>query len=129
MKAATSFTEVLKARGRIVIFTPSAIVGLRFEQHAERNNAQVVCTRGWADKFGPISAWNRIHASREFGVLSCDQQRYMNATTLYGTDFVWVGETGHPRNLPHLWSAFSNSMSRGDPLNPPNLWLLSENAL
>jgi hypothetical protein len=129
MKAATSFTEVLRQRGRIVIFTPSATVGLRFEQHAERHHAQVVTTRGWADRFGPISTWNRIHDSGEFGVLSCDQQRYMNATTLKGTDFVWVGETGHPLNLPYLWAAFSNSMSRGDPLNPPNLWLLAEDAL
>lgn len=128
MKAANSFKEVLDRRGRIVIFTPSASVGLRFERMAERYGAQVVTTRGWADRYGPISTWNRIHQSREFGVLSCCQTRYTQSVMLHGTDFVWVGETGHPERMPHLWLAFSQSMSRGDTDNPPHLWLLHEDA-
>lgn len=49
MRAAKSFTEILDLRGRIVLFTPTAAIGLRFEQQAERNHAQVIHTRGWAD--------------------------------------------------------------------------------
>lgn len=89
-----TFREILALRGRIVIFTPNALVGLKFEQAAERAHAQVVCTRGWADPYGPLLAWNRIHASREYGVLSCDQKRYIEGFKIHGTDFVWVGDGG-----------------------------------
>lgn len=128
MRAATSFTEILNRRGRIVLFTPSAIIGLRLEQMAERAHAQVVHTRGWADRFGPLGVWNRIHQSREFGLLSCNQATYVNATVLRGTDFVWVGETGDPMRAPYTWGCFSQCMSRGDPTDPPMLWLLPEDA-
>lgn len=128
MKAAKSFKEILDHRGRIVLFTPSASLGLRFEQEAERAYAVVVSTRGWADRYAPLSAWNRLHQCREFGLLSCDQKTYANGTTLHGTDFVWVGDAGHPLQRPHIWLAFSHCMNRGDQLEPPTLWLLPEDA-
>ena len=129
MKAAKSFKEILDRRGRIVLFTPSAALGLKFEQQAERAYATVVTTRGWADRYGPISAWNRLHQAREFGMLSCDQKTYTNGVTLHGTDFVWVGDAGHPRHTPHIWLAFSHCMGRADPVDPPTLWLLAEDAV
>lgn len=130
MKSALSFTSILAMRGRVVIFTPSASVGLRFEQHAERHHAQVVTTRGWADHSGPLHAWGRIHASREYGVLSCDQQRYITGMRIPCTDLVWVGDFGDPVNVPHLWAAFQQGMGRGgQQLEPARQWTLAEDAL
>lgn len=87
----SNFKEILAMRGRIVVFTATHPVGLRVEQMAERNYAHVVCTRGWADIYGPLHSWNRISQSREYGVLSCDQRTYLNGIQLPGTDYVWVG--------------------------------------
>lgn len=129
MKAARSFKEVLDKRGRIVLFTATATIGLRLEQEAERNHAQVVSTRGWADKWGPMGQWGRIHRCREFGLLSCNQATYTGAKLIFGTDFVWVGETGDPMRAPFTWGCFSQCMSKGDPENPPRLWLLHEDAV
>lgn len=87
------FRDVLAHRGRIILFTKTASVGVVFEQMAERNHAQVICTRGWADPTGPIQAWHRILAARDYGVLSCDQRTYLSgAWRLGGTDYVWVGD-------------------------------------
>ena len=130
MKAATSFTSILALRGRVVIFTPSAVVGVRYERHAERHHAQVVTTRGWADASGPLHAWGRIHAAREYGVLSCDQRRYVTGFRLPCTDLVWVGEMGDPLHVPHLWAAFQQAMARSDnQLEPARQWTLAEDAL
>lgn len=130
MRAAQSFTSILAMRGRVVIFTPSASVGLRFEQHAERHHAKVVTTRGWADASGPLHTWGRIHASREYGVLSCDQQRYVKGFRIPCTDLVWVGDFGDPLHVPHLWLAFQKAMARSDDqLEPARQWTLSESAL
>lgn len=96
----SKFREILDLRGRIVLFTQSASVGLRFEQYAERHHARVVCTRGWADIYGPLLEWTRIHHAREHGVLSCDQVRYLNGVQVQGTDYVWVGACfDHPLQL------------------------------
>jgi hypothetical protein len=111
------------------LFTPTASIGLRFEQLAERQHAQVIHTRGWADSFGPISLWQRIHDTREYGVLSCDQQRYVLGMKIMCTDIAWVGSTGDPVKEPHLWTRFSQAMSRGiDSEDPPRLWMLPEDA-
>ena len=66
------FSEILALRGRIVLFSPSALLSVQFEQFAERNHAQVICTRGFADPHVRLGAWHRLHATREFGLLSCD---------------------------------------------------------
>ena len=130
MRAAKSFTEILDLRGRIVLFTPTAAIGLRFEQQAERDHAQVIHTRGWADPIGPLHAWSRICACRDYGVLSCDQQRYITGFKLECTDLVWVGETGDPVNQAWLWARFSQAMNRGmDRENPPRLWMMAEGAV
>ena len=127
MRAAKSFKEVLDLRGRIVLFTPTAAVGLRLEQQAERSHAQVIHTRGWADPIGPLHAWSRIHACRDYGVLSCDQMRYIHGFKLECTDIVWVGETGDPVHQAWLWARFSQAMSRGiEREDPPRLWVLAE---
>jgi hypothetical protein len=128
MQSATSFAKILALRGRIIIFTPSAPIGLRFEQMAEREHAQVVCTRGWADAMAPLSMWQRIHESREFGLLSCDQRRYVTGVRMHATDLVWVGETGDPLNVPHLWGAFSQAMGRAHIEDGARMWLVSEDA-
>ena len=91
----TTFRDILDMRGRIALFTPFADLGLRYEQMAARHHAQVIHTRGWADPYGPLLAWNRIHSAREYGLLSCDQVRY--TTKPYNipcTDVVWVGPRG-----------------------------------
>ncbi len=130
MRAARSFTEVLDLRGRIVLFTPTAAIGLRLEQLAERHHAQVVTTRGWADAIGPLHTWSRIHTCREYGVLSCDQVRYIHGFKLEATDLVWVGETGDPVHQAWLWARFSQAMSRGiEREDPPRLWVLAEGSL
>lgn len=128
MKAATSFREVLDLRGRILLFTPNALVGLRFEQMAERHHAQVVHTRGWLDKWGPLGIWQRIHASRDYAVLSCDQKTYITGVRIPATDVVWVGPMGDPRFEESLWARFSQAMGR--PGDDPNvrLWTCGEDA-
>lgn len=120
-----TFRDVLALRGRIVIFTPNAVVGLRFEQAAERAHAQVVCTRGWADPYGPLGLWNRIHNSRDYAVLSCDQKRYVEGLTrMPGTDFVWVGPTGDPDVEVWLYSRCQKALHLGDEF--ARAWVLGE---
>lgn len=105
------FRDILALRGRIVIFTPNATVGLTFEQAAERAYAQVITTRGWADHYAPLNLWRRIHSSREYGVLSCDQQRYIGVNLVIpATDFVWVGPTGDHFNETHLFNRYQQAM-------------------
>lgn len=92
---AGNFREILALRGRIVLLTRTAEIALPFEDLAERRFADVVSTRGWADPYGPLLAWGRIHSAREHGLLSCDQVRYV--TKVYRipcTDVVWVGSRG-----------------------------------
>jgi hypothetical protein len=112
----------------VLLFTSRADIGLRFEQLAERQHARVIHTRGWADTFAPVSIWRHIHDTRDYGVFSCDQQRYvLESFDLPATDLVWVGCTGDPVKEPQLWLRFSNAMSRGiNSDNPPRLWLLPE---
>ena len=128
MTPAGSFTQVLAHRGRVLLFTSRADIGLRFEQLAERQHARVIHTRGWADIFAPVTIWRHIHDTRDYGVFSCDQQRYvLESFDLPATDLVWVGGTGDPVKEPQLWLRFSNAMSRGiNSDNPPRLWLLPE---
>ncbi len=128
MRITKSFTDILALRGRIVIFTNSAPVGLRFEQHAERHHATVITTRGWADAYGPLGAWQRIHTQRDYGVLSCDQQRYVKPEFyLPATDIVWVGDIGDPLHVAHKWAAFQQAMDRGG--SDTRHWLCAEDAL
>lgn len=130
MRSATSFRSILALRGRIVLFTATAPVGLIFEQVAERDHAKVIHSRGWADSYGPVGEWHKLHHSREYGVFSADQQRYVGDIPLPATDLVWVGETGNPHTEPHLWQRFSQAMSKDiSALEPPRLWLISEDAL
>ena len=112
MRAAQSFNEILELRGRIALFTPSATIALPFEQAVERHFGQVVISRGSPDKYGPLSAWARVHASREFGLFSLDQAMWASGVRFPATDLVWVGEMGHPKDSPHLWIRFSHAMHR-----------------
>lgn len=128
MRAAQSFNEILALRGRIALFTPSAAVALPFEQAAARVFAQIVSTRGVPDKYGPLSAWTRLHASREFALFSLDQSTWVHGVRFPATDLVWVGEMGHPKNAPHIWIRFSNAMHRVPPELEPRQWAIAENA-
>ena len=128
MKPAASFKDILDLRGRIVIFTASASVGLKFEQMAERHHAQVVTIRGWADKSAPLYAWRRLHDTREFGLLSLTQAN-VAGFRVHATDLVWVGDMGHPRDTPHTWLSFSQAMGRAHPEDDARLWTLNEDAL
>ncbi len=130
MRAATTFKEILDQRGRILLFTPNAIVGLRFEQAAERASTPVIHTRGWADVYGPLALWHRIHASREVGLLSCDQHRYVMEVKreIPATDVVWVGAMGHPLNEPMLWLRFSTAMGKAGHSPEVRLWTCAEGA-
>lgn len=121
------FRDVLALRGRIVIFTPNALVGLKFEQAAERAHAQVVHTRGWADAYGPLGLWNRIHNSRDYAVLSCDQQRYVEGYKVHGTDYVWVGPTGDPDVEVFLHTRCQKALHLGDEF--ARAWVLGEDDL
>lgn len=132
MKAAKSFTDVLAYRGRILLFTPNAAIGLRLEKQAEYHHAQVICTRGWADASAPLHAWSRIAAAREYGVLSCDQHRYVQGVRIACTDIVWVGDTGDVLHTGHIFARFTQAMHRG-PMEteegiPVRKWLLAEDA-
>lgn len=131
MTPASSFLQVLAQRGRVLLFTSTAATGLRFEQFAERHHARVIHTRAWADPFGPVCAWRQIHDTRDCGVFSCDQERYVMTTfNLPCTDLAWVGCTGDPVKAPALWQRFSQAMSRGiDSNNPPRLWILPEDGV
>lgn len=134
MKAAKSFTEILALRGRILLFSPNADVSLRFEQHAERQHAQVICTRGTEDPSVPLRRWHLIHNTREFGMLSCDQHRYVYRIPIPATDIVWIGETGHPDHWPGVWLRFCAAMSRANEYEQSGglfvrRWTLHEEAL
>lgn len=134
MRAAKSFTEVLSLRGRIVLFSPSAAIAVRFETVAEWNHARIVHTRGIEDSYVPLSEWQRVWNSGEYAVLSCDQHRYINGVRIQATDIVWVGETGHHLHTPHIWSRFSRAMSWAErhdepDAHPVRLWLVDEGAL
>lgn len=88
-----TFKQILSYKGRIVLYTANHIVGLRHEKVAERYGFPVIHTRGWADIYGPIGTWQRMHLAREYGLLSCDQLRYTRpGLRLPATDLVWVGE-------------------------------------
>jgi hypothetical protein len=89
-----TFRQILSYKGRIVLFTANAAIGLRHERVAERHSVPVIHTRGWADPYGPLGTWSRLHASREPGMLSCDQMRYTRGYVIQATDLVWVGSTG-----------------------------------
>lgn len=131
MIAAKSFTEILALRGRIVLFTASAAVALPLEQVAERQYFQIVTVRGWADIYGPISQWRRLHDSREHGLISCDIRSFGPGVRLPATDVVWVGETGDVLHVPHLWQLFTQAMARSDTIDETiavRKWLLSEGA-
>lgn len=126
MTPATSFKEILDLRGRIVLFTPNAIVGLRFEQMAERNHATVIHTRGWADKYAPLQQWHRIHATRDYAVFSCDQHTYITGVRIPATDIVWVGHYGDPRRDSYTWIRFSQAMGRAGDDPDVRLWTIGE---
>ena len=121
------FRDVLALRGRIVIFTANALVGLKFEQAAERAHAQVVCTRGWMDALGPLVTWSRLHASREYALLSCDQMRYITGLRIPCTDLVWVGPGGDPNRDSWLYARRMNALHRGDEFT--RQWMLGEDDL
>jgi hypothetical protein len=89
----------------------------------------VVCTRGWADPYGPLALWHRIHAARDYGVFSCDQHRYVQGVRLPATDLVWVGPTGDVLHVSHIWRRYQQAMNRcgDDPL--VRKWTLRENDL
>lgn len=129
MQAAKSFNDILALRGRIVIFTPNAAIGLKFEQHAERHHAQVVCTRGHADPYIPLGQWSRIHAAREYGVLSCDQRRWVTGVRMPATDLVWVGPMGDPFVETNLWACFSQAMGRVEFGEECRRWTIAGDAL
>lgn len=121
----TTLRDILAHRGRIIVFTASAPIGLRVEQVAERNHAQVVCTRGWADIYGPLHQWNRIHVAREYGLLSCDQHTYFGGIKIPGTDYVWIGNCfDHPEQLARYNRAGEMSM-----YYQARMWTISEDAL
>lgn len=126
MIAAATFEEILVHRGQVVVFTPTAAIGLYLEQVAERSHAHVVTTRGWADKLGPLQIWRNLYASREYGVLSCNQETYCTGCRFGASDLVWVGDAGDPRvNMP-LYARFSQAMLRtGDQDPPAREWLLA----
>lgn len=92
-----TFKSILALRGRIVLFTANPLVGLRHERVAERLGFQVIHTRGWADPYGPLGTWKRLHDAREYGLLSCDQMRYTRGYVIPATDLVWVGAAGDDR--------------------------------
>jgi len=121
----TKLLDILAHRGRVVVFTSSASLGLKIEQLAERHHAQVVCTRGWADIYGPLLQWNRIHLAREYGLLSCDQRTYLNGIQLPGTDYVWIGNCfDHPEQLLRYNKAGQMSMD-----HEARFWTIGEDAL
>ena len=125
--------EVLALRGRIILVAPSAAVAIRFESVAAWNHAKIVQTRGIEDSFTPLSEWRRIWNIGEYAVLSCDQYRYVDGPQIPATDIVWIGETGHPYNTPHIWLRFCQAMSRADRIEegarPVRPWLIDEGAL
>ncbi len=129
-----TFTEILASRGRVVLFTPNATVGLRFEQVALRNSMPVIHTRGWADPYGPLGEWARVHTARDRGVLSCDQHRYVTGMKIPATDLVWVGPIGTPNGPEsHLFHRYLQAMARAEHLEfmgtTINKWLLTEDQL
>lgn len=121
------FRDVLALRGRIVIFTPNTVVGLKFEQAAERAHAQVIHTRGWADAYGPLGMWHRIHAARDYAVLSCDQHRYVTGFRIPCTDLVWVGPGGDEHVELWLYTRRMQALHRGDEFT--RQWMLGEDDL
>lgn len=129
MKAAQSFNDILALRGRIAVFTPTAALGLKCEEAAARQYAQVIVTRGIVDKYTPMVAWKRIHASREFGLLSLDQHGWVSGRNFPATDLVWVGEMGHPKDAPHIWIRFSQAMNRATLECNARLWTIAEGAV
>lgn len=128
-----TFTDILALRGRVVIFTPNAPVGLRFEQHAERHHAQVITTRGWADRLAPMAIWQRLHVNREYGLLSCDQHTYVTGIRIHATDLVWVGSVGDGVNELSLAARYQQAMRRAAHLEAMGhhvrKWCIGENDL
>lgn len=131
MQVASSFSEILALKGRIVIFTGTAEIGLKFEQAAERSGATVICTRGWADKVAPLAPWMRLHSCREHGVLSCNQQTYITGFKLPATDLVWVGDTGRVGDM--TWARMQQAFNRAAHIEEAGeivrKWVCSPNAI
>lgn len=124
----TTFRDILNLRGRIVLFTATSDIGLLFERMAETYNMPVIHTRGWADPYGPLGTWARIHAAREYGVFSCDQRRYVAGYKVPATDLVWVGSVGDPVAAPHIHHRHQQAMQNcGDA--DVRRWLLQESDL
>lgn len=124
----TTFRDIINLRGRIVLFTATSDIGLLFERMAETYNMPVIHTRGWADPYGPLGVWTRIHAAREYGVFSCDQKRYVNGYKVPATDLVWVGSVGDPVAAPHVHFRHQQAMQNcGDA--DVRRWLLRESDL
>lgn len=111
----STFKDILAFRGRILLFTPNASIALPMEQYAEAHHVQVISSRGWADSYGPIGIWRRVHAAREAGVFSADQVRYAGTTLpLPCTDIVWIGPRGHPVHEPLLHLRWRMTMREED---------------
>lgn len=125
----TTLREILAHRGRIVVFTPSATLGLKVEQVAERNHAIVICARGQADPYIPVSAWHRVCNARDYGVFSCDQVAWVTGVRLPATDLVWVGETGLERGPDHLAVRYRQAMNRAAGSLDIRTWAIREEDL
>jgi hypothetical protein len=128
----SKFKDILARRGQVIIFTGPAKVGLSFEQSAERQHANVVCTRGWADIYGPLHSWTRIVQNNEYGVLSCDQFTYLRGVQLKATDYVWVGNCfENPEQHARYLRAANMANDHRDPYaqRPVLFWTIGEEDL
>lgn len=117
-----SFPEILAFRGRILLYTPSAVIAGPFEEAARVRHAELVVTRGVPDKFIPVSRWQHVCGGREFGLFSTDQRSYTTGVRLGCTDIVWV--TNAVMFDDQNWRHLQQAMARGDPENPPRRWLV-----
>lgn len=105
-----TFREILAYRGRVMLFTETATVGVKFEQCAERHHATVVCARGWVDNSVWLSRWTRLVAQREYAVLSLSQHAHAVGWRSGCTHAVWVGPIGPD---PQIAARFQQAMARG----------------
>ncbi len=125
-----TLSDILALRGRVVVFTASAPVGLQCERLAERYHATVICTRGWADRLAPLALWQRLHVNREPGLLSCNQHTYVTGLRIPATDLVWVGSDGVSEGEIGLTARYQQAMGRADHLEEMGLhvrkWRLNE---
>lgn len=123
-----TFKSILALRGRIVLFTANPVVGLRHERVAERAGIPVIHTRGWADPYGPLGTWKRLHDCREPGLLSCDQVRYTRGYVIPATDLVWVGKTGDSQIERALMMRYDAAM-RVCQFEDVRKWVIAEDEL